>query len=335
MTVMYVASDRPGAGKTAVCAAIATELAGRGKRVAVTKAAGEGSHQDGDPDVGIYERLLTEPAAVESLPLPDRDLTPKAIKESKSAVQKTLRRRDILLIEGAAIEPEDAAELVEAVGAHVLLIVRHGPDLDVSQLAGWRGVFNDRLLGLVINGVTRYRGRDVAAGLLPAMASEGLTSLGVIPEDRRLLGVSVSEIAKALKGRYVVCEELEDRLVENFMVGGWGMDSGELYFGLRENKAVIVRGDRPDIQMAALQTPTACMVLTQGIEPIEYVSYEAEMEEVPIIVVESGTLETMASLHDLTEDASFDHPSKLERFGQLLRDHVDLNAVYGGLGLPA
>ena len=335
MTVMYVASDRPGAGKTAVCATIATELAGMGKRVAVTKATGEGSGKGGDPDVGIYERLLTEPAAVESLPLPNEETTPKALEESKSAVQKTLRGRDILLIEGAAIEAEDAARLVEAVDAHVLLIARHGPDLDVSQIAGWGGVLNDRLLGLVINGVTRYRGMDVEAGLLPAMASEGLASLGVIPEDRRLLGVSVSEIAKALKGRYVVGEELGDRLVEPFVVGGWGMDSGELYFGLRENKAVIVRGDRPDIQMAALQTPTACMVLTQGIEPIEDVSYEAELEEVPIIVVESDTLETMTALGQVTEDASFDHPSKLERFGHLLREHVDLDAVYGGLGLPA
>ena len=65
-------------------------------------------------------------------------------------------------------------------------------------------------------------------------------------------------------------------------MGGWGLDAGELYFGLRESKAVIVRGDRPDMQMAALTTPTTCMLLTQGIEPIEYVRNEAELEEVPI-----------------------------------------------------
>ena len=56
-----------------------------------------------------------------------------------------------------------------------------------------------------------------------------------------------------------------------------------------ENKAVIVRGDRPDLQMAALNTSTACIVLTKGVEPIEYVRYEAEQEEVSLIVVETDT----------------------------------------------
>jgi BioD-like phosphotransacetylase family protein len=167
------------------------------------------------------------------------------------------------------------------------------------------------------------------------MSSAGLASLGVIPEDRRLLSLTVSQIAAELHGRYVLFEELGDRLVEHFMVGGMSLDSGEPYFRLRENKAVIIRGDRPDIQMAALQTPTACMLLTNGIEPIEYVAYEAEQERVPVIVVEPDTLSTMDALGTVSSRASFDHPSKLERFGELLEEHVDLAAIYAGLGLAA
>ena len=114
------------------------------------------------------------------------------------------------------------------------------------------------------------------------------------------------------------------------------MDNGVAYFGLRDNKAVIVRGDRPDIQMAALQTPTTCMLLTGGIEPIEYVLNEAELEQVPAMLVESGTLDTMSSLSDATRDAPrFDHPAKAERFAELVAGHVDLAPIYAGLGLEA
>ena len=121
----------------------------------------------------------------------------------------------------------------------------------------------------------------------------------------------------------------------NFMVGGMGMDSGEAYFGLRDNKAVIVRGDRPDIQMAALATPTTCMVLTHGIEPIEYVAYEAELEDVPVMVVESDTLSTMAALNTPAGSMWFDHPAKVERFTALLKQHVDVSTIYDGLDVAA
>jgi BioD-like phosphotransacetylase family protein len=162
-----------------------------------------------------------------------------------------------------------------------------------------------------------------------------MVTLGVIPEDRTLLSVSVGRLATHLGGRYLIGEELPDRLVEHFLVGINGMDAAGEYYGLRDRKAVIVPGDRPDIQMAVLQTPTACLLLTRGIEPIEYVTTEAELEEVPIVLVESDTHATMAALNTIQESARFDHPAKLERYSELLDQHVDTAAIRAGLGLAA
>ena len=114
-----------------------------------------------------------------------------------------------------------------------------------------------------------------------------------------------------------------------------GLDSGEVYFGTRDSKAVIVRGDRPDVQMSALTTSTLCLVLTGGIEPIEYVLYEAELEEVPVAVVPAETLDAMAALDGLSARARFDHPAKLERLSELVGGHVDVDALYGTLGVAA
>ena len=204
-----------------------------------------------------------------------------------------------------------------------------------SRLERFRRLFGERLHGFIINGARRYQGNDLTTKLLPSMSSQGLVSLGVVPEDRILLSVTVGQLAAHLGGDLAIGEQFTDRLVENCMVGGLGLDEGTLYFGLKDNKAVIVRGDRPDIQMAALQTPTACMVLTKGIRPIEYVQYEAELEEVPIVVVQSDTLTTMDLLNSVQDKARFDHAAKLERYKELITEHVDIEALYAGLGIAA
>jgi BioD-like phosphotransacetylase family protein len=121
--------------------------------------------------------------------------------------------------------------------------------------------------------------------------------------------------------------------VEHFLIGGLILDWGVLYFERFSNKAVIVRGDRPDIQMAALGTPTSCIVLTGGHSPIQYVSYEAGEEEVPLIQVEADTLSTAAALESLQEKALFDHPMKQEQFRELMSQHVDWDALYRSLGV--
>ena len=128
-------------------------------------------------------------------------------------------------------------------------------------------------------------------------------------------------------------EDADQALVEHVMVGGLGLDAGTLYFALHRNKAVVVRGDRPDVQMAALATPTACMVLTMGIDPIEYVLNEAELEEVPLMVVAPNTMETMDALATLQEGARFDHPAKLERMAEMVRRRVDVEAIERGMGM--
>jgi hypothetical protein len=53
------------------------------------------------------------------------------------------------------------------------------------------------------------------------------------------------------------------------------------------------------------------LVLTQGIEPIEYVYYEAKELEIPMILVSTDTHETMDLIPGIVDKAKFDHPRKL------------------------
>ena len=333
MTVLYVTSEHAGAGKTALCAALASIIGQHGKKAVVFKpVAAANSGSNSDPDAAIFQKLVNQQPDGWPLDLSATGHGPDVVEEIKSVFRRVANGADVVLVEGSSgLSAADSATLAEALDARALVVARYQPDLAPSDLRNWQ--FGSRLAGFVINGLTRYMGTDARTRLLPEIELEGPVCFGIIPEDRRLLGVTVGQLAEHLGGRFIVCEQNTDAVVEYLMVGGMGMDPGELYFGSRENKAVIVRGDRPDVQMSSLTTPTACMVLTKGIEPIEYVKYEAEQEEVPIIVVETDTLATMDALASLMDGARFDHPLKLSRFAELVQTHVDLRALYSDLEL--
>jgi len=335
MAVLYVASEDEGAGKTALCATLARLVADQGRRAAVFKPlSGEGLAQDSDPDVAVYEKLLGQAAEGWPLAASDRRLDADFLGRIESVLADVSAGADVVIIEGSsALSRERTERLARALGASVVLVARYEHDLSAGGLSGWKQQMGELLAGVLINGLTVHMGHEARTHLMPAVESEGLTSFGLVPEDRRLLGVSVRQLADHLGGRFIVCEEKADALVEHVMVGGMGMDPGEYYFIERENKAVISRGDRPDIHMSALATPTACLVLTKGIEPIEYVKYEAEQEEVSVMVVETDTLETMGAVDSLIDRARFDHPLKLERYGELLKQHGDLPGLLGLLGI--
>lgn len=330
MAVLYVGSDQPGAGKTALGIALVSVLRKRGASAAILKPL---SSTADDSDPAAYATLLGQDPQEAPAPIQE-GVSDALLKDAAAAVAEAAQGLDLLVVESPShATAEDAGKIVDALDAKVVIVARFEPGMSVRGLNEYGKAPGERLLGVVVNGLTRYKATESKASLLPALESSGLATLGIIPEDRTLLGVTVPQVVDTLGGRFIGSDEFAGGLVEHVLVGGLGLDNGVSYFGLRKNKAALVRGDRPDIQMAALQTPTSCMVLTKGIEPIEYVLNEAEVEEVPLILVESDTLDAMEALGSAADKARFDHPAKLDRFEDLVSEHVDVEAIATGLGL--
>lgn len=342
MTAIYITSDHAGVGKTAVCVTLADHLSLEGKKVAMFKP----FHlQYGSSDIDPDTEILKQAATVEGksdmiwpMELVDNgDLEDISLDNVLKAFREATSGSDISIVEGLSgfdgSIGSSSRSLVENMDASVIVVIGYFPELEADYVLRAKQLFGDRLAGVVLNGVTRYKIRDVKVGLVSTIEAEGVRVLAVIPEDRRLLGVSVGQLAKHLNGKFLNLEEKKDNFVERYLVGGMILDWGVLYFERFAHKAVIVRADRPDIQMAALRTPTSCIVLTGGNPPIEYVSYEAQEEEVPLIQVETDTLTTTEALESLHEKALFDHPMKQKQFQALMSEHGNWEALYSSLGL--
>ena len=128
-------------------------------------------------------------------------------------------------------------------------------------------------------------------------------------------------------------QEVTGELVENIMVGAMCIDPGPLYFGRKANKAVVTRGDRPDIQMAALETPTRCIVLSGGTQPMPVVRRRADLKKVALVSVPTDTLSTVAKIEEVFSSARFRQPRKLVTFDLLIRKSLDLDALKQELGI--
>ena len=336
MSILYVVSDRRGAGKTAVCMGLASLLRARGMRVAVMKPIADGAD---DIDAALYAELLGVDTSAWRSDIDTETVTLSDLSAVGGVISDAAAQNDIVIVESAnSLSATNGRIICDNVDAKALVVAGYEADLSHSAVLRAGAPYGGRVVGYIINGVTQYKGSDVRANIAPAIAAQasmrgGRGLLGTIPEDRMLLGVTVGQIAAHLDGEFISEEAEEDALVEYLMVGGMSLDPGEYYYGIHDRRAAIVRGDRPDLQMSALSAPgsTECLVATGGIAPIEYVRYEAEQEETPIIVVQTDTLDTMAQLDSLLNSSVFGHPQKLRRSVELLERHVDIDGLLRAL----
>ncbi len=318
MSLFYVTSNLPTQGKTALCSSMAHLSLKKGVNANIVKVVPLSSAVNNA--VANYEKVFPkDPEVFSSVPINEAS---KSLKNMESSSGVTLAEGD------SSISTEDQEKLVSETDAEVIVISDYVNGIECAKYA--KG-FGTNLKGVVINFLPRFAETDVRERLVPEFESLGVTVIGVIPEDRCLLSVSVAQIAERLGGRFISGENLPDALVQNFMVGGFGMDPGQYVFSTKSDKAVVIRGDRPDVQMSALQTDITCFIMTNGIDPIEYVKYESQEEEVPILVVDQDTLQTMEDVGNLQGKVGFDHPEKLVRMSYLIGSSVGLERLTEGL----
>ena len=174
--------------------------------------------------------------------------------------------------------------------------------------------------GIVLNKIPRYRYEEVVNKY------SSLPFLGYIPDNRYFVSNTVDQIAEHLDGEYVFDGDGKDSLILNVLIGGIVLDWSVHYYSSKENVIALIRGDRPDLQLGAMQSGgnVKSIVLTKGIKPIEYVVYEAKKQEIPLISVKSNTHETAQMISKLVGKSKFDHELKLKKMIELLSSNFDM-----------
>lgn len=246
---------------------------------------------------------------------------------------------DLIILEGpgnlweGSIFNLSVPEIAEVVDASILLVARYHPLLLVGSLVTAKKFLGDRLLGIVINDIPSTELETAKETIKPYLDAQGIPVLGMIPKDRILNSVSVREIATRLNAQVLCCSEHLDWMVESLSIGAMNVNSALGYFRQRENMAVVTGGDRTELQMAALETSTHCLILTGRIPPKEIIIERAESLEIPVLSVDTDTLTTVEVVDGAFGRVPLQEDIKVRQIKRLIQQNFDFERLLKYLGL--
>ena len=355
MLTLYVASIEGFSGKTGLSISLGKHLQNDGYSVAYMKPlttriralGGRTVAQDADflhAELGLDQALEDiAPIALTAELIESEIQAPKDPGYYRDLLTAAYERisvdRDVVILEGVGRPLEgamlhlSAPEVIELFDAHVIAIVRYQDTLSLDIAAGLRAHFGERLTGVVINAVPRRQMRFVQKVASAVLEGRGLPVYAVLPRERLLSSISVSELIQELEGECLCCPDHTDELVEYLMVGAMTADSALTYFRQQHNKAVITGGDRHDLQLAALETSTRCLILTGSQHPSTVVLNRACEVGVPIVVVASDTLTAVRKVERIFGRTFLRQSRKSAHFRNILEERFDFPRFYAKLGL--
>jgi BioD-like phosphotransacetylase family protein len=351
MRSIYVASTEGSGGKTTLSLGLVLALRQRGVNAGYFKPVGL---QPQSVDTHLIDEDAAFVAGLLGLEDAPGDICPVVLDESalhdvltgsdvdamarvEAAFARLSEGRDMLVCEGLGeiwqgrFLRTSGADVVQQLDLKALLVARFAGARLLDDVAYVKDALRARLLGVIFNMVPEPRLAVVENEYKPYLYGQGIATYGVILSDKRLLAVTVGEIAEALDGTYVCGEEYEHSLVGSYLIGAMSPEHALRFFEKEHDKAVIVGGDRAELILAALETPTALVVLTGNYVPSPAVLSRAEELGVPMISVVSDTVSAAESIRRLFGRLRVNDPAKIDLIARIISERVDLTRLVNDL----
>ncbi len=350
MKRLYIGSINSASGKSFLTLGLGLNLKDRGLRVGYTKPLGkEPVLRNGklvDADALFFQEAL-------GLDQPFHTLSPfiytiETVSKALSGRLRDVRQRvlgaieeikdvDILLIAGTTDIFEGSMFQISG------MTLSRMPQTRAVIVEAWRGeesiddiiaasdFIGQRLAGVVINRVRPQEMEFLRTKVRGFLRRRGVKVLGLIPDNTMLSAVTVRSLAELLGARVLCAVRGLDELVENFSIGAMDVHNALRYFRATPNKAVITGAHRSDIQMAALETSTRCIILTGGLMPDETIIAKAEERGVPILLVNDDTFSTVERIESVMGKSKIRDPGRLPLIKKVVKENLDIRALLKGL----
>jgi BioD-like phosphotransacetylase family protein len=354
MTVnLYIPSTQNFSGKSAICVSFMHRLQKDGYKVGYLKplssAARVLAESSIDEDARFVQGAFKLTDTVETLApvVLTQQQMEKILAEGnsdhrqavKEAAAKVAEGKDVVVMEGSNnfregylvnLSPPQTVELLDA---KVVTVVGYQDDLQLVDDALMAQVrMGERMVGVIVNNVPQNRIDFVEKQAKPYLEKQGVAVLAVLPHEHVLSSISISEIVAALEGE-LICRECEDELVEHLMVSAMNVERALNYFRRVTNKAVIVGGDRPDVQLAALETSTKALILTGNVRPNPMIEAKADERGAAIILSKYDTFTTVEKVEKFFGKTRFRQVEKMMMFEEILSNAMDFDQLYRAVGL--
>lgn len=354
MKSLYIVSNTPYSGKFVVSLGLVSRLIYDGWEVGYVKPIGnmpiKVKNKETDEEAYYLNRSLglNEPLEVISPIVLSEKLRqdifkgtkeldfPKILKE---AFAKASKGKNVMVIDGTDTATDgklfglSTLDVVKKFKPKVLMVTHFREDWVVDHILMAKEFYGENFIGVVFNNVGKEQKERLQKVIIPFLKTHEINSLGIILEDKTLQSISVAEVVSFLDGKILTANSHLDDLIEHFTIGAMNVDSALKYFRLSLNKAVITGGDRADIQLAALETSTKCLILTGNLYPSSMILTKAEEMGVPVILVKHSTLEATELINKAMAKLKIRDERKLRRAQRIVNHDLDFNLLYKQLNL--
>jgi len=348
MFPLFFISNQPFSGKSSMCVGVGKLLMEKGLKIGYMKPIGTLPTRVGgittDEDAQYISNILDVSDELEDISpivltqqyyregLRDNEFSKDFLNIIDKSYQKIKKGKDIVVMEGAK-NIEDgyflgvsSREICERLKAKAVVVIKYGTEI-VDQILFAREFLKDFFGGVIINWVPRSQLDYLDELILPFLEGRKIKVFGYVASDKMLSSVSIKEMAELLDGQIICAEDKVDELVESFMVGAMGQEQALKFFRRKANKAVITGGDRADVQLAALETPTKCLILTGNFQPSSVVLGRAEELGVPMILVNYDTLTAVEKVGEIIGHVRFHEVKKIDKIIDVVREYIDVNEL--------
>ena len=348
MKSLYVTSVERFSGKTATCLALGLHFKAEGYRVGYLKPLSLQPWRIGDHIADEDAAFVKDVLGLSALPweLSPVVLTTEFLRSRlvatepedlmlvvKKAAEKASEGADILFLEGGGSLREGytvglpTVQVAHELKCQVLVVIKYREEVRMLDDIWLTVQVRPAMCGIIINRVPAEANQFIHEVAVPFIEKCGIPVFGIFPRGTGLAALTLEELVELLEPELLTKITRPNALVENLTVGAMTAEAALSRFRKYGNKAVITGGDRTDIQLAALETSTTCLILTGNLRPSPLVVKQASEFGVPILLVHNNTMETIEKIEHIFGRTHLAQANKLEQFKALL----DQNCQYDRL----
>ncbi|MDL2316132.1 AAA family ATPase [Desulfovibrio sp. OttesenSCG-928-A18] len=347
MKGIYIGSTTGGAGKNLLSISLGLYLQKSGFSVGYMKPLGRlpqmREERPGDADALVVQELLGQNAAADlltpvmvpgnlhNLAVWRQESDKTAMTRIREAYSRLSQGRDYTIVTGSGAFPAagrfadaDGLRIVRELDLRVLFVERYSGGINYDALLLLKSLLGESMLGVVINSVPEANMRDVAGLFSPWLCEQGIAVHGIIPREPELSAMRVLDLARGLNGRVVAGNAHAGSMIKGFVIGTMQVDNFMMHLRRRKGSAVIVGGDRSDLQLAALYEDCPCIILTGNITPTELIRAGAESKGVTLVVVREDTYTVARGMSRILKSKKLRELNQIRLGVQLVEDSVDM-----------
>ncbi|MCB2179970.1 phosphotransacetylase family protein [bacterium] len=350
MKSIYITSVDKYSGKTALSLVIGKLLKAKDLKVGYLKPLSFQPWRIGDKiadeDAAFVREVLqlsTQPWDLSPIVITPEFLSERLQMEDQSDLLELVKEKDkaaaagndVMIYEGGGSLREgyvvdlQTHKMAQELNSKALAIVRYKDKRHlVDDALAAKSRLGNLLMGVIFNRVPSDANDFICKDVIPYLKSKGVTVYGLLPETKTLEALTLQEAFDVLDAELLTEYYNPEGLIEALMVGAMTAEAALSRFRKQPNKAVITGGDRSDIQLAALETSTACLILTGNLHPSPLVVKQAEDLGVAIFLVPSSTMETVEKLEQVFGKTRMGQHTKLDKFEKLVNQFVDVDQLF-------